>query len=131
MNSKNNMERQKFSLHSRLKSFAFALTGIRELLVREHNARIHLVATVCVIIAGIVLHASATEGAVLAVVTGLVWITEMLNTCVEKIMDFVHPEEHPNVKFIKDLAAGAVLVAALTAVVVGLLIFIPKLPRLL
>jgi diacylglycerol kinase len=121
------MEQQKFSLHNRLKSFSFAWSGIRELLIREHNARLHLVATVGVIAAGIVFQVSATEAAVLALVTGLVWIAEMLNTCVEKIMDFIHPEEHPNIKFIKDLAAGAVLAAALTAVVVGLLIFIPKL----
>jgi diacylglycerol kinase len=67
------------------------------------------------------------EAAVLAIVTGIVWITEMLNTCIERIMDFAHPEDHPHIKFIKDLAAGAVLVAAFTAVVAGLLIFIPKL----
>ena len=121
------MERQRFSLRSRLRSFSYALAGIREFLVREHNARIHLVATICVIIAGLVLHVSATEAAVLAAVTGAVWITEMLNTCIERMMDFFHPEDHPYIKFIKDLAAGAVLVAAITAVVAGLLIFIPKL----
>ena len=121
------MEQQKFSFHSRLKSFSYAWSGIRELLVREHNARLHLAATVGVIVASVVFRVSVTEAAVLAVVTGLVWITEMLNTCVEKIMDFIHPEEHPSIKFIKDVAAGAVLAAALSAVVVGLLIFIPKL----
>jgi diacylglycerol kinase len=121
------MERQRFSLRSRLRSFSFAFAGIRQFLAREHNARIHLVATICVIIAGFVLRVSATEAAVLAIVTGVVWITELLNTCVERMMDFVYPEEHPQIKFIKDLAAGAVLVAAFTAVVAGLLIFIPKL----
>lgn len=121
------MERQRFSLHSRLRSFSFAFAGIRQFLVREHNARIHLVATLCVIVAGLVLRVSATEAAVLAIVTGVVWITELLNTCVERMMDFVYPEDHPQIKFIKDLAAGAVLVAAFTAVVAGLLIFIPKL----
>ena len=65
--------------------------------------------------------------AVLAAVTGAVWITEMLNSCIERLIDFFYPEEHPQIKFIKDLAAGAVLVAAITAVVAGLLIFIPKL----
>jgi|ERR1700677_2427456 diacylglycerol kinase (ATP) len=121
------MKQTKFSIHSRLKSFKFAFDGIRELLIREHNARIHLAATVGVIVAGFVLHASTTDAAVLAVVTGLVWITEILNTCVEQMMDFVYPQEHPGIKIIKDLAAGAVLVAAATAVVAGLLIFIPKL----
>ena len=121
------MEQTKFSFQNRLKSFRFALAGFRELLIREHNARIHLAATVGVIVAGFVFHVSTTEAAVLAVVTGGVWITEILNTCIERIMDFIHPEEHPYIKYIKDLAAGAVLAAALTAVVAGLLIFIPKL----
>jgi diacylglycerol kinase (ATP) len=120
------MERQRFSLRSRLRSFSYAFAGIRELLAREHNARIHLVATICVIIVGFVLHVSSMEAAVLAVVTGGVWVTEMLNTCIERMMDFFHPEDHPHIKFVKDLAAGAVLVAAITAVVAGLLIFIPK-----
>lgn len=120
------MERSKFSFHSRLKSFRFALAGIRELLIREHNARIHLAATAGVIVAGIVFRVSTTEAAVLALVTGTVWITEILNTCIERMMDFIHPEEHPRIKYIKDLAAGAVLVAAFAAVVAGLFIFIPK-----
>jgi diacylglycerol kinase (ATP) len=121
------MVRTKFSFHSRLKSFKFALAGLRELLIREHNARIHLAATVGVIVAGFVFRVSATQAAVLAVVTGGVWITEILNTVVERVMDFVYPEDHPEIKYIKDLAAGAVLAAAFTAVVAGLLIFIPKL----
>jgi diacylglycerol kinase len=121
------MEQTKFSFQSRLKSVKFALAGFRELLIREHNARIHLAATVGVIVAGILFRVSTTEAAVLAVVTGGVWITEILNTCIERIMDFIHPEEHPYIKYIKDLAAGAVLAAALTAAVAGLLIFIPKL----
>jgi diacylglycerol kinase (ATP) len=121
------MEQQKFSLQSRLKSFAYALSGIRDFLIREHNARIHVVATVAVVVAACAFRVSRTEWALLAIVTGGVWITEMLNTCIERIMDFVDPEEHPQIKYIKDLAAGAVLAAAFTAVVAGLLIFIPKL----
>ena len=121
------MERQRFSLRSRLRSFSFAFAGIREFLAREHNARIHLVATIAVCIAACVFRVGYLEAAVLAIVIGLVWITEILNTCVERMMDFFHPEDHPHIKYIKDLAAGAVLVAAITAVVAGLLIFIPKL----
>jgi diacylglycerol kinase (ATP) len=121
------MQRQRFSLRSRLRSFRYAFAGIRELLIREHNTRIHLAATVAVGVAAYVFHVSYAGAAVLAIVTGLVWITEIMNTCIERMMDFIHPEEHPYIKFIKDLAAGAVLVAAITAVVAGLLIFIPKL----
>jgi diacylglycerol kinase (ATP) len=62
----------------------------------------------------------------LVLAIGGVWITEMLNTCMEKMADLVTLEEHPEIKFIKDLAAGAVLVAAVIAVIIGLIIFIPK-----
>lgn len=117
---------QPFSFRSRIRSLYFAMTGILEFLREEHNARLHLVATIGVGIGAYVAKVTYTEAATLAIVIGIVWITEMLNTCVERIMDFVQPEEHPKIKFIKDLAAGAVLAASVTAVVVGLLIFIPK-----
>jgi diacylglycerol kinase (ATP) len=122
---------EKFSLRSRIKSFRYAIAGIVKFVRQEHNARIHAVATVAVIIAGILFHVSYSEAAIpeaaiLAVVTGGVWITEMLNTCLERMADVVHPAAHPTIKFIKDLAAGAVLVAAITAVVVALSLFIPK-----
>jgi diacylglycerol kinase len=118
---------EKFSLRSRMKSFRYAIAGIIKFVRQEHNARIHAVATIAVIIAGIVFHVSYAEAATLTVVTGGVWITEMLNTCLERMADVAHPAIHPTIKFIKDLAAGAVLVAAFTAVVVALFIFIPKL----
>jgi len=121
------MHPKKFSLRSRIKSFRYAIAGIIIFVRQEHNARIHAVATVAVIIAGIVFHVSYAEAATLTVVTGVVWITEMLNTCLERMADIVHPEIHPTIRFIKDLAAGAVLVAAITEVVVALFIFIPKL----
>jgi len=121
------MHPEKFSLRSRITSFRYAINGILTFIRQEHNARIHAVATVAVIIAGIVFHVSYPEAAALTIVTGTVWITEMLNTCLEKMSDVIHSGFHPTIKFIKDLAAGAVLVAAITAVVVALFIFIPKL----
>ncbi|HXO77802.1 MAG TPA: diacylglycerol kinase family protein [Puia sp.] len=120
------MEPQKFSIRSRIKSFSFALAGIRSFIIREHNARIHLVGTLAVIVVAWFLHVSFTEAAVLTIVTGLVWITELLNTCIERLADLVTRERNPHIKIIKDLAAGAVLIAAITAVIVGLFIFIPK-----
>jgi diacylglycerol kinase (ATP) len=120
------MHPEKFSLSSRIRSFRYAIAGIVNFVRQEHNARIHAVATVAVVIAGIVFHVSYLEAAALAVVTGMVWITEMLNTCLERMADVTHPAFHPTIKFIKDLAAGTVLVAAITAVVVALFIFIPK-----
>src|ERR1700754_1104203 len=120
------MEPQKFFIRSRIKSFSFALAGIRSFIIREHNARIHLVGTLAVIVVAWFLHVSFTEAAVLTIVTGLVWITELLNTCIERLADLVTRERNPHIKIIKDLAAGAVLIAAITAVIVGLFIFIPK-----
>ena len=120
------MEPEKFSLRSRIKSFSYAIAGIREFIRREHNARIHLAATIAVIIAAWALRVSLMEAVSLTLVIGLVWITELLNTCIERMADLITLERNPHIKFIKDLAAGAVLVAAVTAVIVGLFIFIPK-----
>ena len=120
------MQQEKFSIRSRLKSFSHAIAGIRQFIWQEHNARIHLAATVAVIIVAWYLQVSRTEAAILAVVTGLVWVAEILNTCVEKLANLITRERHPQIKIIKDLAAGAVLVAAAIAVITGLLIFIPK-----
>jgi len=103
-----------------------ALAGVRQFVRREHNARIHLVATIAVIVTARVLEVSATEAAILAVVTGLVWVAEIFNTCVERMADVITRERHPEIKIVKDLAAGAVLVAAIVAVIVGSFIFIPK-----
>ncbi len=120
------MEVQKFSIRSRIKSFTYAGAGIFQFVRREHNARIHLVATIGVAIAAWTLKVSHLEAVALVSVIGLVWVTEMLNTCLERTADLISKEEHPEIKIIKDLAAGAVLVAAITAVIIGLFIFIPK-----
>lgn len=119
------MQRQKFSIRGRAKSFYYAGAGIWRFLRNEHNAWIHLVATVAVVVAAIVLKVSRLEAASLALATGLVWVTEMLNTCLEQALDLISRERHPQIGFIKDLAAGAVLMASLTALVTGLFIFIP------
>ena len=120
------MQPQKFSIRSRLKSFAYAMAGVRHFIIWEHNARIHLAATVGVIVAGFLWKVSMGEAAVLAIVTGLVWVTEILNTCVERLADLFMKEHHPEIKIVKDLAAGAVLIAAIVAVAVALFIFIPR-----
>jgi diacylglycerol kinase (ATP) len=116
----------RFSVRSRIRSFGFAITGIRTFIQREHNARIHLVATITVIVAAILFRVTVAEAGALTIVVALVWITEILNTCIERMADLITPEQHPQIKFIKDIAAAAVLIAAITAVVTGLLIFIPK-----
>lgn len=117
-------------MRRRIKSFYYAGKGIRQFLKTEHNARIHLVATVAVIAGALVLNVSRMEGVALAFAIGLVWVTEMLNTCLEKAMDLISLKQHPGIGFVKDLAAGAVLVASITALVVGLLIFVPHILEL-
>ncbi len=119
------MQTQKFSMRRRAKSFYYAGKGIRQFLKTEHNARIHLVATVTVVTGALLLNVSRMEGVALALAVGLVWVTEMLNTCLEKAMDLISLKQHPGIGFVKDLAAGAVLVASITALIIGLLIFIP------
>ena len=116
----------KFSLHSRLKSFTYAFQGIIHFLRTEHNAWIHMSATIAVIIMAILVKVTRGEAIALVVAVAFVWITEMLNTSIEKAMDVVSQEYHPKIKIIKDLSAGAVLVAAIAAFLIGLIIFIPK-----
>lgn len=121
------MKSQQFSIRSRVKSFRFAMDGIASFFYREHNAWVHFAATIAVLALTVWVKVEKTELLALVFAIGFVWVAEMLNTCIERIMDFVSIQQHPEVKFIKDLAAGAVLVAAITALVVGAVVFIPKL----
>ena len=120
------MQTEKFSLRKRSQSFGYAFAGIIRFFRTEHNAWIHLTATIGVIVLGIVLGVTAVETAFLVFAIGFVWVAELFNTCIEKIMDFISTEEHPKIKIIKDMAAGAVLLAAITALIIGIAIFIPK-----
>ncbi len=117
-----------FSLYARGRSFRFAFQGIKTFFSREHNAWLHLLGTVIVISLTIVLPVSAAEAGVLALAVGMVWTAELFNTVMEKIMDFISTEQHPQIKYIKDLSAAAVLLSAVAAAIAGFVIFIPKLP---
>src|ERR1700761_3287196 len=98
------MRQQKFSLRSRIRSFAYALSGIARFIREEHNAWIHAVATAGGIIAGRIAGVSRGEWIALFGVIALVWISEMINTCIERLSDLITREPHPEIKFIKDLA---------------------------
>lgn len=124
--SDSKMKQQKFSLRKRLKSFSFAFNGLRLLLKEEHNSWIHILATVCVVIAGFIFDISAFEWIAIVFAIGLVIALELINSAIENIADFVLPEKHDKIKKVKDLAAAAVLISAVTALVIGLIIFIPK-----
>ena len=120
------MKEEKFSITKRLKSFTYAFNGLRVLIKEEHNAWIHLFATVCVVVAGILFKISLMEWVAVVFAIGLVFSFEIINTSVEHIADFICPERDDRIKRIKDLAAAAVLVSAITAAVIGLIVFIPK-----
>jgi diacylglycerol kinase len=116
----------KFSIRKRVKSFIYAFAGIRHFISSQHNARIHLAATAAVILLSVLFHVSGSEAIVLTFAVGMVWVCEIFNTVIERIMDFISVERNYRIKLIKDMSAAAVLVSALTAFVVGCFVFIPK-----
>ena len=112
---------------NRLESFRYALAGIWYTLKTQRNAQIHLGIATTIVILGLTLKLTRTEWAILMLTTGFVWATEMLNTVAEAAMNYATTDFNPQVKIVKDVAAGAVLIAAITAVIVGLLILGPPL----
>ena len=121
------MNSNKFSLKSRLKSFRFALNGLWLMLKNEHNSRIHLLAAIFALTLGIILKLSYSEWCLLIIVIGIVFLTELLNTSLESLADLIDPEWNEKIREAKDYSAAAVMISALVSIVVGCLIFIPKL----
>ena len=114
-------------LAERLQSFGHALRGIRCLLVEEPHAQVHLVATGLVCVAGWWLELQRGDWQILVLTIALVWLAEGLNTALEHLSDAAVPEQHPLIGKAKDVAAGAVLVTAMFALIMGGLIFTPYL----
>src|SRR6266700_5115469 len=110
-----------------LAGFEYALSGLWYALRTHRNARVHVGIATLVIIAGIVLRISAVEFAILFITISSVFTAEMLNTVFELCVDLASPTYHPLAKIAKDVAAGAVLLSAILAVVIGLFIFVPHL----
>ncbi len=110
-----------------LKSFAYAWNGLRICFVQERNFRIHILITGAVLIFAVLLNISAVEWMFICCCIAFVLVTELLNTAVEKLCDLAHPEIHPGIKKIKDIAAAAVLIAAFFSLLVAVIIFLPKL----
>lgn len=115
-----------FSFSARIKSFGYALSGWRTLLAEEPNAIIHVVLGIAVVICGFLFRISSNEWLAIILSVSIVLAAELFNTALEAVCNLVEPNRHPQIKKIKDLAAGAVLITALGALTVGLLIFIPK-----
>lgn len=111
--------------------FKYAFNGIWQVLKNEPNFRIHFFAAITVILIGLFFSISNYEWLVICLAIGSVLCAEIFNSAIEKIVDLIHPEPNKKAGIIKDISAGAVLVIAITAAVIGLLVFIPKLIDLL
>lgn len=114
-----------FSAFQLLKSFAFAFRGLKTLLTTQQNARIHLAITILVIVSGIILNINRSDWLWIVAAIVLVFVTESLNSAIEYLANVVSPEFHPFIEKAKDIAAGAVLIAAIGASLIGLFVFYP------
>lgn len=108
-----------------LDSFKYALLGLIHILRGERNARIHLGVAVVVLLAGAILGLSTSEMAAIFFAVIIVFLAEIINTALEKTLDLIEKNHNPQIKIIKDMAAGAVLVASVAALVIGIAIFAP------
>ncbi|APY09493.1 diacylglycerol kinase [Winogradskyella sp. J14-2] len=111
---------------NRLKSVGFAFKGMLILIKTEASIKIQIFIALVVTIAGFYFGISATEWMVQIAMIGLVMSIEGVNTAVEYIADFIHPDHHPKIGLIKDISAGAVFIAAIVAVIVAGIIYLPK-----
>lgn len=114
-----------FSLAARAKSFLYAFAGLGHMLRTQHNAWVHLAASLGVAVAGFALRLTAADWRWLIAAMALVWIAEAVNTAFEHLCDVVSPQFHASVKLSKDIAAGAVLLAAVAAALIGATVFWP------
>ena len=120
-----------FSIADRFKSIHYALAGIGLMLRTQHNAWIHLAATIIAVTAGLLLGITTESWFALILAIVIVWIAEALNTAFELLCDVASPDFHPLVKAAKDVAAGAVLLSAIAAAIVGTIVFLPRIIRLI
>jgi undecaprenol kinase len=126
MDFKDNPPGKKF-----LRSFKYAFNGMRLAIKEELNFQIHFIASIAVIIAGFVFSISTTEWLVIIMLIAGMFALELMNTAVERTVDLVTKDYHPIAGQAKDLAAGAVLCYAAAAVIIGVIIFLPKLLRMI
>jgi len=115
-----------FSLKKRINSFKYAINGLKIILETQANFMIHLVAAVLVTAGGLYFQISFWEWSVLVLIIALVLSAEAFNTAIEKLVDLVSPDYNIKAGQIKDIAAGAVLIVSIAAVLIGMVIFLPK-----
>ena len=117
-------------LNSRSRSFGHALQGLGALLRTQPNARIHLAACIAVVIASVWCGLSPVEWAMVTIAIAGVFVAEAMNTAIESVVDLASPDVHPLARQAKDVAAGGVLLAAVASVVIGIIVFGPRLATL-
>ena len=114
-------------MKNRLRAFSYALSGLNTFFTETFHAKVHLFAALAAVALGFWLNVSSVEWVVLLLCIALVLIAEAINSALEYLVDMVQPEEHPLAKKVKDVAAAAVLIAAIFSVIIATIIFIPKL----
>jgi diacylglycerol kinase len=125
------MQTEKFSLKKRIKSFYYAFSGIKIAVKTQHNLQIHLIAVFIVLIFGFLLKINVTEWLILIIIFSLVISSEIINSAIELITDIISPEYNIKAGKVKDMAAGAVLINAIAALIIGIIIFAPKIIQLI
>lgn len=120
--SENNENKKKFLY----KGFGYAFQGIGACIKKEWNMKMHCLMVLLVILAGIILKLSVMEWCVCVILFGQILSLELVNTAIEAVVDLVTEERKPLAKAAKDMAAGAVLIAAVMAAAAGCMIFVPK-----
>lgn len=119
----------KYDIKKQLYGFGYAWKGIWCCIGKEQNLSFHLIAAIIVVIAGFILSITKIEWTIVILCIGVVIAAELFNTAIERLVDLVSPQQHPIAGKVKDIAAGAVLVCAVTAAIIGLIIFVPYLIR--
>lgn len=124
------IRRPKFTLHGRLRSFAFASSGVRYVFASEHNMWVHAMAAMVAVALAAWLRLPIDSWRWIVLAIGWVWMAETFNTAIERLADAVTLERDPRIGVVKDLAAAGVLLSATGAAAIGLLVFVPHLlPR--
>lgn len=118
-----------YDYKKQLRSFGYAWKGIRCCVGKEQNLSFHLIAAVLTVTAGFLLDITRADWMIVILCIGVVIAAELFNTAIEKLVDLVSPQRQPVAGQVKDIAAGAVLVCAATAAIIGLIVFIPYLTR--
>lgn len=119
----------RYDVKKQIRSFGYAWQGIRHCIGKEQNLSFHLLAATVAIGLGVWLHISRTEWMAITLCIGLVIAAELFNSAIERVVDLTSPHPHPLAGQAKDIAAGAVLVCAVAAAIVGALVFLPYLTR--